>query len=531
LVAGANGKDGRCGLNARDQQAKIGTMSDAERREEQAKSLMAAIVESSEDAIVSKTLDGAVTSWNKAAERIFGYAAAEMIGQPISVLTPPGHADEMRRILDRIGRGERIEHYETERRRKDGRLIQISLTVSPTRGETGQIVGAAKVARDITEAKRAQAALFEREAHLRSILDTVPDGMIVIGEHGTIQSFSPATARMFGYTADEVRGRNLSMLMPSPYREAHDSYIARYLATGERRIIGVGRVVTGQRKDGSIFPIDLAVGEVRGEGHRLFTGFVRDLTERQHTLKRLQELQSELSHVSRLTEMGQMASSLVHEINQPLTATTNYLQAARRLLVKGDRGSLERIAGAIDNALAHVTRTTQIIQRLRDFFRKSEKRAARRGCRKDHRRGEHARADRRQGARRQCSIALRPAVARSVCGQDPDSAGRRQFGQKRNRGHGGERAAGADGVGRSDRRRHGTSQRRRYRSGHRARNCRPAVPALVTTKAQGMGAGLSICRSIVEANGGERRVEPDPGGGTIFRFNVPIVRETPPPQC
>ena len=176
--------------------------------------------------------------------------------------------------------------------------------------------------------------------------------MIVIGEHGTIQSFSAAAERMFGYTADEVRGRNVRMLMPSPYRDAHDSYIARYLATGERRIIGVGRVVTGQRKDGSIFPIELAVGEVRGEGHRLFTGFVRDLTERQRTLKRLQELQSELSHVSRLTEMGQMASSLVHEINQPLTATTNYLQAARRLLVRGDRGSLERTADVIDNALA-----------------------------------------------------------------------------------------------------------------------------------------------------------------------------------
>jgi two-component system, LuxR family, sensor kinase FixL len=105
--------------------------------------------------------------------------------------------------------------------------------------------------------------------------------MVVIDERGIIQSFSATAQRMFGFTADEVCGRNVSMLMPSPYRESHDNYIARYLATGERRIIGLGRVVTGQRKDGSTFPLELAVGEVRTKGHRLFTGFVRDLTERQ----------------------------------------------------------------------------------------------------------------------------------------------------------------------------------------------------------------------------------------------------------
>ncbi|MBV8131535.1 MAG: PAS domain S-box protein [Alphaproteobacteria bacterium] len=493
---------------------------------------MAAIVESSEDAIVSKTLDGVVTSWNKAAERIFGYSAAEMVGQPISVLTPPGRADEMRGILDRIGRGERIEHYETERRRKDGRLIRISLTVSPIRGESGQIVGAAKIARDITEAKRAQAALFEAEAHLRSILDTVPDGMIVIDEHGIIgergiiKSFSAAAERMFGYTADEVRGHNVSMLMPSPYREAHDSYIARYLATGERRIIGVGRVVTGQRKDGSIFPIELAVGEVRGEGHRLFTGFVRDLTERQHTLKRLQELQSELSHVSRLTEMGEMASSLVHEINQPLTATTNYLQAARRLLVRRDRGSLERTADVIDNALAQVTRTTQIIQRMRDFFRKSER--------------EPRAEDVGKIIEEASALALIGTKEREVNVQlhcDPRlpkvSVDRIQIQQvvvnlARNA------IEAMEGCGRREL----TISAVMIEEGRVEISVVDTGPGIapeiadrlfrpfVTTKAKGMGVGLSICRSIVEAHGGELRAEPNPEGGAIFRFSVPAVGET-----
>jgi two-component system, LuxR family, sensor kinase FixL len=231
--------------------------------EEQAARLSAAVVESSEDAIVSKTLDGIVTSWNKAAERIFGYTAGEMVGRPIALLAPPGRADEIEGILGRIKEGERVEHYETERRRKDGQIIEVALTVSPIRDRAGQIVGASKIARDITETKLAAAALLEREAHLRSILETVPDGMVVIDEHGIIQSFSATAERMFGFTAEEVCGRNVNMLMPSPYREGHDSYLARYLATGERRIIGLGRVVTGQHKDGSTFPIELAVGEVR----------------------------------------------------------------------------------------------------------------------------------------------------------------------------------------------------------------------------------------------------------------------------
>src|SRR6266545_4261457 len=169
-----------------------------------------------------------------------------------------------------------------------------------------------------------------REAHLASILDTVPDAMIVIDERGIVQSFSSAAERLFGYTAAEVIGKNIKMLMPSPYRENHDGYIERYLRTGERRIIGIGRVVVGERKDGSTFPMELAVGEMRSGDQRFFTGFIRDLTERQKTEARLQELQSELVHISRLTAMGEMASALAHELNQPLSAIANYLKGSRR---------------------------------------------------------------------------------------------------------------------------------------------------------------------------------------------------------
>jgi len=173
------------------------------------------------------------------------------------------------------------------------------------------------------EAESVTAGLARREAHVRSILDTVPDAMVVIDEEGLIRDFSPAAERMFGWSAAEVEGKNVRMLMPDPYRSAHDGYLERYYRTGEKRIIGRGRIVVGERKDGSTFPIELAVGEMQAEGPRHFTGFIRDLTERQQAEARLQELQNELVHVSRLTALGEMASALAHELNQPLSAIAN----------------------------------------------------------------------------------------------------------------------------------------------------------------------------------------------------------------
>jgi two-component system, LuxR family, sensor kinase FixL len=168
----------------------------------------------------------------------------------------------------------------------------------------------------LAAAASAQEALA-RETHMKLILDTIPDAMIVIDERGVMQSFSAAAERLFGYSAAEMVGKNVKILMPTPYRESRDGYLDRYQLTGERRIIGIGRVVVGERKDGSTFPLELSVGEMAAGPRRYFTGFIRDLTERQKTEARLQELQAELVHVSRLTAMGEMASALAHELNQP----------------------------------------------------------------------------------------------------------------------------------------------------------------------------------------------------------------------
>src|SRR5581483_1147645 len=171
-----------------------------------------------------------------------------------------------------------------------------------------------------------------RQEQLQSVLDTIPEAMVVIDERGIMRSFSVAAERLFGWSAAEAIGKNVSILMPAPYRQEHDGYLERYRKTGERRIIGIGRIVVGERKDGSTFPMELAVGEAKVGADRLFTGFVRDLTERRSQERRMQELQSELVHVSRLTAMGEMASSLAHELNQPLSAITSYLRGASTLL-------------------------------------------------------------------------------------------------------------------------------------------------------------------------------------------------------
>jgi two-component system sensor kinase FixL len=215
----------------------------------------------------------------------------------------------------------------------------------------------------------ASAAPDEAEAHLRSILATIPDAMVVIDEAGSILSFSAAAEKMFGYSEADVVGLNVKMLMPIPHRDAHDQYLINYLTTGKRKIIGIGRVTTALRQDGSTFPIELSVGEAWVGDRRIFTGFIRDLTDRQQVELRMQDLQSELAHVGRVSEMGTLASSLAHELNQPLTAVSSYCEAARDLLAgEPTSETLAMVREALDEAANQSIRAGQIVRRLRDFM-------------------------------------------------------------------------------------------------------------------------------------------------------------------
>lgn len=368
------------------------------------------------------------------------------------------------------------------------------------------------------------AELLEREALLQSILDTVPDGMIVIDERGIVLSFSAAAERMFGYRASDVCGSNVSLLMPSPHREHHDEYIRRYLVTGERRIVGIGRVVAGRRKDGSTFPIELAVGEVSQGGRRLFTGFVHDISERQLTRQRLQELQAALSHVSRVSEMGQMASALAHEINQPLTAASNYLQAARRLRGRSDPADAALIDQALEQATKQVTRAAQILSRLRTFIRKAEPEQQTEDVTALI---EEASAIALVGARER-GVTVQLSTASSLPAVFVDKIQIQQVIVNLVR----NAIEAMEGCPRRELTIEATPSERPRRIAVRVIDTGPGLAPevadrlfqpFVTTKTQGMGVGLSICRSIVEGHGGSLVASPSPSGGTIFSFDLPVA--------
>ncbi|WP_342359984.1 PAS domain S-box protein [Terrarubrum flagellatum] len=209
----------------------------------------------------------------------------------------------------------------------------------------------------------------EREAHLQSILDTVPNAMIVIDEKGTIERFSRTAEETFGYDRSETIGRNVRMLMPPPYVNQHDRYLADYLRTGVRRVIGVGREVEGLRKDGSVFPMELSIGEVRMGPQRMFTGFARDLSKLRDAEARQRQLQQELAHVWRLNSLGEFASTIAHEVNQPLAALSNYLRGARSLALDATPPN-PRLIDALSRAGDQALRAGEIIRRTRSFLRR-----------------------------------------------------------------------------------------------------------------------------------------------------------------
>lgn len=243
-------------------------------------SRLATIVDCSDDAILSKDLNGIIQSWNKAAERLFGYSCGEILGQSIQLLIPPERIEEEAMILRRVRQGRRTKHYETVRRCKDGTLVDVSVSISPIRDAAGRVRGAAKVIRDISERKASEMSMRDGERRMRALVETAVDAIITIDDRGMIESINPATERLFGYSAAELQGHNVSLLMPEPYRSEHNGYLAAYIKTGQARIIGIGREVPAMRKDGSTFPMSLAVSEVALAGRRLFTGIIHDLRGR-----------------------------------------------------------------------------------------------------------------------------------------------------------------------------------------------------------------------------------------------------------
>jgi two-component system, LuxR family, sensor kinase FixL len=488
------------------------------------------VVEAAPNAMVMVNAEGLIEMVNAQAERAFGYARTEMLHQPVEMLVPERLRGNHPKLRGSFFANPRTRPMGAGRDlyalRKNGSEFPVEIRLNLIDTEDGIMVLSVIV--DITERKAAELTLRDRELWLRSILDTAPDAIVLIDEHGVIQSFSPAAERLFGYVEAEVVGQNVEVLMPSPYREEHDGFLAQYYATGERHIIGIGRIVVGQRKGGDTFPLELRVGELRLGDRSFFTGFVRDITERQRTERLVQDLQSELLHSSRLSMMGQMASTLAHELNQPLTALTNYLQGLKRLLA-GGKTEREQITDIIDRTLGQAARAAQVVRRLREFVAKG-------GTERRHENlnavVEEAVALRLVGA---CQYGVRISMQldRDAPAVSIDKIQVQQVVLNLVRN-------AVEAMEESERREVLVStsySRSRKTVELRVADSGPGLAKdiaarlfepFLTTKKKGMGLGLSICREIVEARGGHISAFPNTPVGTAFSVTFPAGHEEEP---
>jgi two-component system sensor kinase FixL len=355
-------------------------------------------------------------------------------------------------------------------------------------------------------------------AFLAAVVNGATGGIVIIDESGIIRSFNIAAAELFGYAPAEAIGQNVSMLMPQPYRGGHDGYLSNYLRTGDAKIIGVGREVEGQRKDGSVFPMELGVSVIEVAPKRFFVGFVHDLSERRRFESRVQEL-----HADRLKFITNMAAGLTHELNQPLSAINTYLNIARRLLKDKREPTAVEVDVILEKAGSQVMRAAQIISNLREFIAHGEtvktlqnlNDVVRTACEftdgiaKEHKVMTTLRLE----AARDCVVANRVQIQQVVVNLKRNAIEALQECEKR------EMVVSTSlfeiDMIRTD-----------------IVDTGPGLPESVkknlfepftSTKAHGLGVGLSISRSIIEAHHGRLWAEPNPSGGTTFSFVLPLA--------
>lgn len=366
----------------------------------------------------------------------------------------------------------------------------------------------------------------ESAARLEALLATAVDGIVIIDAMGNVQVYSPACEKLFGYTADEVIGQNVKMLMPAPYREEHDGYLEHYRTTGQKRIIGIGRDVHARRKDGSTFPMYLSVGEGIIAGEQIFVGIIHDITERRSTERHLRDVQAELLHVSRLSAMGQMAAALAHELNQPLSAVMNYVNAARRTIAGIEIPEVVRSLEYLEKASAQTSRAGQIIRRLREFIAKGKSNRASENLNKVVEEAVALSvtglAESNVKVRTEYQAELPPVLIDKIQIQQVilnlvrnsfeamKSVERRELTISTLTDEAGSVVVSISDTG---------------------PGLTPEVQAqlfqpFTTTKQDGMGIGLSICRSIIESHDGLLWASANTEHGVTFAFRLPMTPET-----
>ena len=373
-----------------------------------------------------------------------------------------------------------------------------------------------------SELARTREMLNDREARLNAILETAVDGIITIDERGIIESVNPATEHIFGYTSDELVGENVKLLMPSPYREEHDGYMARYQQSGEPRIIGIGREAEGQHKDGTRFPIDLAVSEIRVAGSTVFTGVVRDISARRRAEDEARRKSADLAHAARLSTIGELTSGIAHEVNQPLTAMVNFAEACLRMLRSGNADP-QKLEDALGQIADQGQRAGHIIRHMRRLARKGESERVEVGLsqlvrdvldlvsRELRASGItlHLMLDENLPTVKCDRIQIEQVVLNLVRNAmdilEEGSAHKRDLTIR----------CRADTAASVELTVEDTGE------GFTADNSKRIFETFFTTKADGLGMGLSISRNIIENHGGQLWAHPRPGGGAIFHVTLP----------
>jgi two-component system, LuxR family, sensor kinase FixL len=470
--------------------------------------ILKSIFESAVDGIVVIDATGLIKAFNPAAEHLFGYRADEVVDQNVKMLMPsPDHEQHDGYLAQYaetgtpriIGTGR-----EVRGRRKDGSTFPLHLSVG--RMDIDGQPAFTGILHDLSRRVEIEEALRKSEERLRSIVESAVDGIVVMDERGTIQAFNPSAERLFGYSAGEVMGRNVNILMPSPDRERHDGYIRHYLSTGEQKIIGIGREVTGRCKDGRTFPVHLSVGEMVSDGRRSFTGILHDLSDRV-------ALEQQLAEQKSLAKLGEMAAVVAHEVKNPIAGIRGALQVITARMPADQRDR--------DILLDIITRLDGLNRIVQDMLMFSRPRALRRE-----------------------PLALEALLSdtAALIARDPGMAGL-EIGVTGTAEISGDRemlqiafqnilmnaAQAMEGQGRIE----VTIARADGRCRVAVADRGPGMPAeardrafdaFFTTKHRGTGLGLPIAKRVIEGHGGAIHIDMPSTGGTT------IVIELPPPR-